>query len=222
VVFLLDEPLSNLDAKLRVRMRAELKRLHEQIGITTIYVTHDQVEAITLGERIAVLSDGVLQQVGPPQEVYDHPANVFVAGFIGSPPMNLLRGRSSHGRVTVGDVELGYPRAPDGEVIVGIRPEGLRPVGEAAGSVFEVCVDVVEPLGDEVLVHGSVAAPDGVVADEAEEGILNAETERGRANVIVRLPPEDRPRTGSLLRVAPAPNAVRLFDPATGRAIEPT
>ena len=220
VVFLLDEPLSNLDAKLRVRMRAELKRLHEQIGITTIYVTHDQVEAITLGERIAVLSEGVLQQVGPPQDVYDHPANVFVAGFIGSPPMNLLKGRASHGRVTVGDVELGYPRAPDGEVLVGIRPEGLRPVGEAsAGSVFEVCVDVVEPLGDEVLVHGSVAAPDGVVATEAEEGILAAETERGRANVIVRLPPEDRPGTGSLLRVTPAPNAVRLFDPASGRAI---
>ena len=223
VVFLLDEPLSNLDAKLRVRMRAELKRLHERIGVTTIYVTHDQVEAITLGERIAVLSEGVLQQVGPPQEVYDHPANVFVAGFIGSPPMNLLRGRASHGRVTVGDVGFGYPRAPDGEVLVGIRPEGLRPVGEAsAGSVFEVCVDVVEPLGDEVLVHGSVAAPDGVVGTEAEEGILAPETESGRANLIVRLPPEDRPGSGSLLRVAPAPNAVRLFDPATGRAIEPT
>ena len=94
-VFLLDEPLSNLDAKLRVQMRAELKRLHERIGVTTIYVTHDQVEAITLGERIAVLSEGVLQQVGPPQDVYDHPANVFVAGFIGSPPMNLLKGNAA-------------------------------------------------------------------------------------------------------------------------------
>jgi multiple sugar transport system ATP-binding protein len=159
-VFLLDEPLSNLDAKLRVQMRAELKRLHERIGVTTIYVTHDQVEAITLGERIAVLRDGVLQQVGPPQDVYDHPANVFVAGFIGSPPMNLLKGTAANGRVTVGDVELGPPSAPlpEGEVWVGIRPEGLRPVGEAsAGSVFEVCVEVVEPLGDEVLVHCSVA-----------------------------------------------------------------
>ena len=105
-VFLLDEPLSNLDAKLRVQMRSELKRLHDRIGVTTIYVTHDQVEAITLGERIAVLSDGVLQQVGPPQEVYDHPANVFVAGFIGSPPMNLLAGMALDGRVTVGEVEL--------------------------------------------------------------------------------------------------------------------
>jgi multiple sugar transport system ATP-binding protein len=222
-VFLLDEPLSNLDAKLRVQMRSELKRLHERIGVTTIYVTHDQVEAITLGERIAVLSDGVLQQVGPPQDVYDHPANVFVAGFIGSPPMNLLRGAALHGHVTVGDVELEQTGAPAGEILVGIRPEGLRPVGEGhPGPVFEVCVDVVEPLGDEVLVHGSVAAPAGVVATEGEEGILAAETESGRASVIVRLPPEDRPATGSLLRVAPAPNAVRLFDPASGRAIPAT
>jgi len=222
-VFLLDEPLSNLDAKLRVQMRSELKRLHDRIGVTTIYVTHDQVEAITLGERIAVLSDGVLQQVGPPQEVYDHPANVFVAGFIGSPPMNLLAGMALDGRVTVGEVELEHAGAPDGEVLVGIRPEGLRPVGaEHAGPVFEVCVDVVEPLGDEVLVHGSVAAADGAPATEADGAILAAEPESGRASVVVRLPPEDRPATGSLLRVTPAPNALRLFDPSTGRAISPT
>jgi multiple sugar transport system ATP-binding protein len=219
-VFLLDEPLSNLDAKLRVQMRSELKRLHDRIGVTTIYVTHDQVEAITLGERIAVLSEGVLQQVGPPQDVYDHPANVFVAGFIGSPPMNLLTGVAVDGHVTVGEVELERTGAPDGEVLVGIRPEGLRPVGaEHVGPVFEVCVDVVEPLGDEVLVHGSVAAPDAVAATEPEEGILAAESESGRASVIVRLPPEDRPATGSLLRVTPLPNALRLFDPGSGRAI---
>jgi ABC-type sugar transport system ATPase subunit len=222
-VFLLDEPLSNLDAKLRVQMRSELKRLHDRIGVTTIYVTHDQVEAITLGERIAVLSDGVLQQVGPPQEVYDHPANVFVAGFIGSPPMNLLAGRALDGHVTIGEVELEHADAPDGGVLVGIRPEGLRPVGaEDAGPVFEVCVDVVEPLGDEVLVHGSVAAADGAPATEADGAILAAESESGRASVVVRLPPEDRPATGSLLRVTPAPNALRLFDPASGRAISPT
>ncbi len=222
-VFLLDEPLSNLDAKLRVQMRSELKRLHDRIGVTTIYVTHDQVEAITLGERIAVLSDGVLQQVGRPQEVYDHPANVFVAGFIGSPPMNLLAGTALDGHVTVGEVELERAGAPDGEVLVGVRPEGLRPVGsEHRGPVFEVCVEVVEPLGDEVLVHGSVAAADGAPATEADGVILAAETETGRASVIVRLPPEDRPATGSLLRVTPAPNALRLFDPASGRAIPPT
>ena len=99
--FLMDEPLSNLDAKLRVQMRAELKRLHQRLGITTIYVTHDQVEAMTLGDRIVVMSSGELQQIGAPQDVYDHPANLFVAGFIGSPPMNLLRaagrGRARHG-----------------------------------------------------------------------------------------------------------------------------
>ena len=219
-VFLLDEPLSNLDAKLRVQMRSELKRLHDRIGVTTIYVTHDQVEAITLGERIAVLSEGVLQQVGPPQDVYDHPANVFVAGFIGSPPMNLLTGVALDGHVTVGEVELERAGAPDGEVLVGIRPEGLRPVGaEYPGPVFEVSVDVVEPLGDEVLVHGTVAAAGALAATEPEERILAAESVSGRANVIVRLPPEDRPATGSLLRVTPAPNAIRLFDIASGRAI---
>ena len=219
-VFLLDEPLSNLDAKLRVQMRSELKRLHDRIGVTTIYVTHDQVEAITLGERIAVLSEGVLQQVGPPQDVYDHPANVFVAGFIGSPPMNLLTGVALDGHVTVGEAELERAGAPDGEVLVGIRPEGLRPVGaEHPGPVFEVSVDVVEPLGDEVLVHGTVAAPGALAATEPEERILAAESVSGRASMIVRLPPEDRPATGSLLRVTPAPNAIRLFDIASGRAI---
>ena len=96
--FLLDEPLSNLDAKLRVQVRGDLKRLHQRLGITTIYVTHDQVEAMTLGDRVAVLSDGVLQQLGAPQDVYDHPTNLFVAGFIGSPPMNLLRATASGGR----------------------------------------------------------------------------------------------------------------------------
>jgi ABC-type sugar transport system ATPase subunit len=221
-VFLLDEPLSNLDAKLRVQMRSELKRLHDRIGVTTIYVTHDQVEAITLGERIAVLSEGVLQQVGPPQEVYDHPANVFVAGFIGSPPMNLLRGRATGGRIAVGDVEFVDPQAPEGEVLVGIRPEGLRPVGQDhAGPVLEVCVEVVEPLGDEVLVHGSVAARDAGVRLGAEEATLLADTDSDRGTVTIRLPPEEHPVAGSRLHVAPALGAIRLFDAASGLAIRP-
>ena len=116
-VFLLDEPLSNLDAKLRVQMRAELKRLHQRLGITTIYVTHDQVEAMTLGDRIAVMSAGRLQQIGAPQEVYDHPANVFVAGFIGSPPMNLLPGPSRDGSVEAGDLAFERAGVRDGEVV---------------------------------------------------------------------------------------------------------
>ena len=219
-VFLLDEPLSNLDAKLRVQMRAELKRLHDRIGVTTIYVTHDQVEAITLGERIAVLSEGVLQQVGAPQDVYDHPANVFVAGFIGSPPMNLLRGRATSGRVAVGDVELVDPQAPNGDVLVGVRPEGLRPVGQAhAGPVFEVCVEVVEPLGDEVLVHGSIEGRDmDVPTREADEALLAGDGS-DRAMVTVRLQREERPKPGSRLRVAIVEHTVRLFDPATGSAL---
>jgi ABC-type sugar transport system ATPase subunit len=219
-VFLLDEPLSNLDAKLRVQMRSELKRLQERLGVTTIYVTHDQVEAITLGERIAVLSDGLLQQVGPPQDVYDHPANVFVAGFIGSPPMNLLRAKATGGRVAVGDLELAHTQVPDGDVLVGIRPEGLRPVEEGQAG-FEVRVEVVEPLGDEVLVHGSVNAPDGGLRLEGEEASLLADTEvdGDRAPITVRLAPEDRPRAGSLLHVGTAPGALRLFDSTSGVAI---
>ena len=219
-VFLLDEPLSNLDAKLRVQMRSELKRLHDRIGVTTIYVTHDQVEAITLGERIAVLSEGVLQQVGAPQDVYDHPANVFVAGFIGSPPMNLLRGRATGGRIAVGDVELVDPQAPNGDVLVGIRPEGLRPVGQDhPGPVFEVCVEVIEPLGDEVLVHGSIEGRDMDVQTRGADEALLAGNESDRAMVTVRLQPEERPKPGSRLRVAIAEHTVRLFDPATGTAL---
>ena len=221
-VFLLDEPLSNLDAKLRVQMRSELKRLHDRIGVTTIYVTHDQVEAITLGERIAVLSDGVLQQVGPPQEVYDHPANVFVAGFIGSPPMNLLKGNAAAGRIAVGEVEFVDRQVPDGEVLVGIRPEGLHPVGEAFdGPVFEVSVEVVEPLGDEVLVHGSVEAHAAQERREAEEVALLADGKRDRATITLRLPPEERPKPGSRLRVGMAQHKVRLFDAANGLAVQP-
>jgi multiple sugar transport system ATP-binding protein len=221
-VFLLDEPLSNLDAKLRVQMRSELKRLQGRLGVTTIYVTHDQVEAITLGERIAVLSDGVLQQVGRPQEVYDNPDNVFVASFIGSPPMNLLKGSAMSGRIAVGDLAFDHAQVKDGEILVGIRPEGLRPVGrDHPGPRFEFHVEVVEPLGDEVLVHGSVAAPDAGVRIGGEETTLLADADTDRGTVTVRLPPEERPEAGSRLLVAPAPGAIRLFDATSGLAIRP-
>src|SRR5665648_641437 len=124
--FLLDEPLSNLDAKLRVQMRAELKRLHQQLNITTIYVTHDQVEAMTLGDRLAVMSAGKLQQVGTPQDVYERPTNVFVAHFIGSPPMNLLHAMVAEGgRAQAGDLSVDLPQVPAGPCIVGIRPDSL-------------------------------------------------------------------------------------------------
>ena len=218
-VFLLDEPLSNLDAKLRVEMRAELKKLQERLEVTTVYVTHDQVEAMTLGQRIAVLSEGILQQVGPPQDVYDLPANVFVAGFIGSPPMNLLKAKAAAGRVVAGDLELDT-RVPDGDVLVGIRPEALRPVGdEHPGPGLEVRVDVVEPLGDEVLVHGTVEAKDAGIRIEDEDAMLLADAVTDRATVRLRLPPKERPNPGSRIHVAVAPEEVHVFEEATGLAI---
>jgi ABC-type sugar transport system ATPase subunit len=214
-VFLLDEPLSNLDAKLRVQMRAELKRLHGRLGVTTIYVTHDQVEAMTLGDRIAVMSDGKLQQLGPPQEVYDTPANVFVAGFIGSPPMNLLRGVVRDGRVTAGDFLLQRADIPDRDLIVGLRPEDLRPAVNGLPSI-EFRVGVVEPLGDEVIVHGSVAAELANVSDEVEEAAMTAGL---RAEAVARLNPRDRPVEGTTIRLGVEPEEVYLFDAATGAAI---
>ena len=216
-VFLLDEPLSNLDAKLRVQMRAELKRLHTRLGVTTVYVTHDQVEAMTLGNRIAVLSDGKLQQLGTPQEVYDSPANVFVAGFIGSPPMNLLRGAARGGRVTAGDFVLERPEVPDGELIVGLRPEVLRPAMNGLPAI-EFRVDVVEPLGDEVIVHGSVAAELAAVASEVDEAALPGPNGL-RTEAVARLSPRDRPIEGSTIRLGVEPAEVHLFDAATGAAI---
>jgi ABC-type sugar transport system ATPase subunit len=214
--FLLDEPLSNLDAKLRVQMRAELKRLHQHLGVTTIYVTHDQVEAMTLGDRIAVLSGGKLQQLGPPQEVYDHPANVFVAGFIGSPPMNLLRATAVSGTITAGDLQLDIPGVADGEVVVGIRPEALRPAGDGLASV-PFTVDVVEPLGDEIVVHGSVAGrPAG---GELEEQIPLSGSQPARATITARFDPQFRPKVGEQVPLQISPDAVHVFDPATGEAL---
>ena len=219
-VFLLDEPLSNLDAKLRVEMRAELKRLQDRVGVTTIYVTHDQVEAMTLGERIAVLSDGILQQVGSPQDVYDHPANVFVAGFIGSPPMNLLRGTATGGRVVAGDLELEDAHVADGDVVVGIRPEALHPAnGGHPGPGLAVRVDVVEPLGDEVLVHGSVEASGADARRRVHDATLLADAVSDRGTVRLRLPPRERPSPGSTLHLTVAPEEVHLFDDATGLAV---
>ena len=164
-VFLFDEPLSNLDAGLRVLMRAEIKRLHGRVRATMIYVTHDQVEAMTLGDRIAVLRDGVLQQVADPYTLYERPANRFVAGFIGSPPINLVAARLSEpGRALVleaGGVSIPMPESL-GErlathrgrpVTMGVRPEDLTLAATGPGAAFTARVEVVEPLGSEVLVH---------------------------------------------------------------------
>jgi multiple sugar transport system ATP-binding protein len=148
--FLMDEPLSNLDAKLRVQMRAELLSLHKQVGITTIYVTHDQTEAMTLGDRVVVMNKGVVQQIASPQGLYRSPANTFVAGFIGSPAMNFLRGRVDGGALTVGGQTIPVSGGTSGEVIVGVRPEDFV---AANGDGFEANVAFVENLGPESLVH---------------------------------------------------------------------
>jgi multiple sugar transport system ATP-binding protein len=214
--FLLDEPLSNLDAKLRVQMRAELKRLHTRLGITTIYVTHDQVEAMTLGDRIAVMSNGKLQQLGQPQELYDSPVNLFVAGFIGSPPMNLIRGRAEGGRVAAGDLTLDVVGVPDGEVAVGMRPETLVLASDGLPS-FELLVDVVEPLGDEVLVHGSTSG--ATVETGAEEEEIPTMLEGSRAPITARFEPGVRFAPGERVRLGVKPDRVHLFDLRTGAAI---
>ena len=164
-VFLLDEPLSNLDARLRLSMRVEIARLHRRLGTTTIYVTHDQVEAMTLGERIVVLDGGRIQQIDTPMKLYDKPANLFVAGFLGSPAMNLLRGRLRwedswhlalpHGPLPLGTLPLQTPRLEtwrDREIVLGVRPEDLQPVASHA-SAMEAKVEVIEPVGNEVFLN---------------------------------------------------------------------
>ncbi len=201
-VFLLDEPLSNLDAKLRGQVRAELKRLHQRLAITSIYVTHDQVEAMTLGDRICVMNAGELQQVGTPQEVYDSPANVFVAGFIGSPAMNLLRVKVVDGYALVGQSKLArIPRGHD-EVIVGLRPEACH-VGPPDGNGISVRVDFHEPLGSHVLVHALV--------DDAVSDPVNAS-----GTVVIQAPPNLRPAPGERLTLTAEPGRVFLFDATSG------
>ena len=155
-VFLFDEPLSNLDAKLRTQMRAEIKRLHNRLGVTSIYVTHDQVEAMTLADRIVVMNDGRIEQVGTPMELFNNPANIFVAGFLGSPPMNQIKGRLTETGARVGDTDITLAGATNGhagrDVIVGIRPEHVTVGAEASGQRFTVTAEVVDPLGSDTLV----------------------------------------------------------------------
>jgi ABC-type sugar transport system ATPase subunit len=217
--FLLDEPLSNLDAKLRVQMRAELKRLHQRFGVTTIYVTHDQVEAMTLGDRIAVMSGGRLQQLGPPQEVYDHPANLFVAGFIGSPPMNLFAADVRDGSVTAGQLAFTRAGVANGATIVGVRPEAMR-VNGASDVHTTVRVEVVEPLGDDVIVHGTVDARAAESGAEEEDAMLLADGgDAARAPVSLRIDPAQPVRVGDEVPVSIDPAKIHLFDATTGDAI---
>ena len=204
LAFLLDEPLSNLDAKLRTQMRTEIAAIHRHLAITTIYVTHDQVEAMTLGQRIVVMRDGRLQQAGPPAAVYEKPANLFVAGFLGTPSMNMIAGRIERGLLHAGPLHLVTPGAPDGNVVVGIRPEGLSIAdGDCAGPIVEFVVSNVEALGNENLVHGFVSG-----IDDADKPL------------IFRAPPRALPQVGERLRVRVDATQLLLFDQATELRVE--
>jgi multiple sugar transport system ATP-binding protein len=204
-VFLMDEPLSNLDAKLRVATRTQIAALQRRLGITTVYVTHDQVEAMTMGDRVAVLKDGLLQQVDTPRNLYDKPANAFVAGFIGSPAMNLLIAPVSGGKAQMGDLNIDVPASAGASVIVGIRPEGWVP----ASTGFHVLVEVVEELGSDAFVYGKPADTNVRFANSTDEG----------AQVIVRWDPKNPPKPGETVTVANVANAVHLFDATTGARI---
>ncbi len=217
--FLLDEPLSNLDAKLRVQMRAELKRIHQRLHITTIYVTHDLVEAMTLGDRLAVISGGELQQCGTPQDVYEHPANMFVAHFIGSPPMNLLSAVASGGRVQAGELSIELPRVPDGPCVLGVRPESLSLcAADDLRPSLGFDIEVVEPLGGELLAHGFVSGRPAS-PDTSEELPLFAGDSQSRAEVTVKLDGRLRLKAGERVRLAVHPGEVYAFDAATGDAL---
>jgi sn-glycerol 3-phosphate transport system ATP-binding protein len=220
-VYLLDEPLSNLDAQLRTQLRADLKQLHQRFSTTTVYVTHDQVEAMTLGDRIAVMSEGKLLQLGTPEEIYRHPANIFVAGFIGSPPMNLLSASMADGRVRAGDLELEMPGVPAGDLVVGVRPEALRlttGTGQQAAeqAVLNVHTEVVELLGHETIVHGSIRGR-RVAAASADAGITSLPSER--ATVIARLDASRRPTVGETITLGVSMADVHLFDATSGAAV---
>jgi len=205
-VFLMDEPLSNLDAKLRVATRTQIAALQRRLGITTVYVTHDQVEAMTMGDRVAVLKDGLLQQVDTPRNLYENPANAFVAGFIGSPAMNLLNAPVSGGKAMLGDLAIAVPASAGATVTVGIRPEGFIP----ATTGFHVLVEVVEELGADAFVYGKPADTTVKFANATDEG----------AQVIVRWDPKSPPKPGQTITVGVNPAAVHLFNSTTGERIK--
>lgn len=204
-VFLMDEPLSNLDAKLRVATRTQIAALQRRLGITTVYVTHDQVEAMTMGDRVAVLKDGLLQQVDTPRNLYDNPVNAFVAGFIGSPAMNLLVAPVSGGKAHLGDLALDVPASAGSAATVGIRPEGFTP----ASTGFKVVVEVVEELGSDAFVYGKPADSSVKFANATDEG----------AQVIVRWDPKNPPKPGDTITVGVNPTAIHLFDAVSGERI---
>jgi multiple sugar transport system ATP-binding protein len=236
VAFLMDEPLSNLDAKLRVQMRAELARVHERLGTTTVYVTHDQVEAMTLGQRVAVLRDGVLQQVDTPQRLYEHPENLFVAAFIGSPPMNLVEADVRGRTLAFGGLEMQLASETDlsafegGRVILGIRPSDMEDAAVWRNQdlpTIEVRADVTEELGSEVNVIFTIDAPPvateellAAISDEAGEEAIILADEEPRCVFVARVDARSKASPGATVLLSVDPSRFHFFDPATGRAIE--
>jgi multiple sugar transport system ATP-binding protein len=229
-VFLMDEPLSNLDAKLRVQMRAEVQRIQRRISVATMYVTHDQVEAMTMGDRVAVMRSGVLQQVDHPQMLYDRPDNLFVAAFIGSPAMNLYEASMSEdtGAVRLGSQELmlsaacrnahpGLARFAGKRIILGLRPEHLSAASSAAsGPLLAGNVDLVEALGSELVVHFTIDAR-RVRAEGATAADEDATAEAGEG--VARVDPGTTVKVGDKLTFAVNPDGMQFFDPDTENAI---
>jgi multiple sugar transport system ATP-binding protein len=237
--FLMDEPLSNLDAKLRIQMRAEILRIQRRLGSTTVYVTHDQTEAMTLGDRLAVMRDGVLQQVGGPDELYNHPKNVFVAGFIGSPAMNFLPGEIAGGelRFPLANIALGNGAAPrfstplrDRPVVVGIRPEDFEDAGLATdrqhGVRVRAKIDVLESTGSDVYAHltvdGGAARLGEPVIEElaAATDVATEDVVPVSGDVIARLDSSSRIREGGESELWMDTTHLHLFDPDSGSRIE--
>ena len=205
-VFLMDEPLSNLDAKLRVQTRSQIAALQRRLGVTTVYVTHDQVEAMTMGDRVAVLKDGILQQVDTPRNMYDNPANVFVAGFIGSPAMNLLTLEVHEGVLKFGGRDMPVARetaeaagAAEHQVTVGVRPEDMELVGEGEG--LATTVNMVEELGADAYVYGTTRIHDG------------------EHDIIARVDGRKPPAKGEKVYFAPQSGHVHLFSETTGERL---
>jgi multiple sugar transport system ATP-binding protein len=200
-VFCMDEPLSNLDAKMRVQTRTDIAKLQADLGVTTVYVTHDQVEAMTMGDRVAVMKDGYLQQVDTPLNLYDRPVNLFVAGFIGSPAMNLMAATAVEGKAQIGDylvpVDEAAAQKMRGDIVVGVRPETWRQVSSEDGGL-PVRVTVVEELGSDAFVYGT-------------SGVEGAPSQ-----VIVRVAGRDTVHKGDVIHVTTDPHHVHVFDADTG------
>lgn len=220
-VFLMDEPLSNLDAKLRVQTRTQIAALQHQLGVTTLYVTHDQTEALTMGDRIAVLSLGKLQQVGAPTELYDHPNNVFVAGFIGSPSMNINTHIVVDGHAKIGDDTVSLPTEAvskltaedDGKIILGFRPEDASLASGDDPDAFKLLVQNTEDLGSDGYVYGQILSDEVVTDTDAATAATMSDQNK---LTTVRIPPRTLPKIGETVKIHIDPSKMHLFAPSTG------